>query len=538
MNKWLSHLPIIFSVLPNKIGWALFILPFFLFNLEVSAQQEPLFSQYMFNKLIVNPGYAGSSGMLNASLAYRQKFIGLEGAPKIQGLTIHAPFKTKSMGFGIKAIHESLGVTSQNEVSAIYAYHLDLAKGRLSLGAEGGIFNQSIDFNNLRKTIQDDNALPVGKESLLVPDAAFGLYYSSEKFYVGGALYHLLQNELNYSGYTGKDRTLIAKLSSHSYVLGGYKFKARDNIRVEPSLLFKYVAGVPLQIDMNVNVTFKEVFTIGGTFRTKNAIVFLFQYSFKDRLKFGYAYDYIFSGLSSSRYSSHGIMLSYNIPTDKKASDVEKEEEMVPEILSATDSLSVADSLSAAESLSVADSLSATDSLSAAESLSADSSDVSVSSLTKDTVKVIEPALVETPDLSPTRDTSKSDSVVTIEEKDKPIVDDPISKKEEGFKSQESPRDVVIVEPDRKSVTFKIQLLAKKEPVFVTPVNFNGMENVEEYQEGDLYKYVVGVAYDYDYAKDVLLDQVKRQGYKDAFIVAYTQDKRISIKEALKLLKQ
>jgi len=251
------------------------MLNFCLYSLQLSAQQDPQFSQYMFNKSIVNPGYAGTSNMLNISLAYRRQFIGLKGAPQIQALTIDAPFKTKPMGFGIKAIHETIGATSQNEISAIYTYHVNLAKGMLSLGLEGGVFNQSIDFTNLRKTIQDDNAIPIGKESMLVPDAAFGLYYYSEKLYLGGAVYHLLQNELNYSGYTGSDRTLIARLASHTYILGGYRFNPQENIRIEPSLLIKYVAGAPLQIDMNLNVTFREVLTIGATYRTQNAIVFL-----------------------------------------------------------------------------------------------------------------------------------------------------------------------------------------------------------------------------------------------------------------------
>ena len=443
-----------------------------------------MFSQFMFNRLILNPGYAGSTNTFNVSLAYRRQFVGLEGGPQIQAITIDAPLKTKHMGFGIRAIQESIGATNQNEVSVIYAYHLNLSKGVVSLGVEGGIFNQSIDFTNLRKTTQDDNAVPIGKESMLVPDAALGLYYSSEKLYIGGSFRHLLQNELNFSGYTGSDRTVIAKLSSHSYVLGGYTFKPQENIRIEPSFLLKYVASAPVQIDMNVNTTFKNAFTIGATYRSQNAIVFLFQYSIKGRLRFGYAYDYIISELSSYGYSTHGIMLSYHIPSKEKTPELEKEkeEEIVPEILSVGDSLSQ------------------------------DVVDIPVSPPTKDTAEVIEPTLAEIPSLHDKED--PSESPVVTDKKDSSEVVNNTPTEEKPTSQEEQQEDVVIVEPANKvAIVFRIQILTRKEPLFLTPVNFKGLENVGEYQENGVFKYVIGRADNYDYAKNVLLNLAKMGGY-------------------------
>jgi len=472
-------------------------------NLPVSAQHDAMFSQYMFNKLIVNPGYAGSAGTFNAASAYRRQFIGLEGSPRIQAITLDGLIKTKPMGLGLKAIHETIGVSSKNEISAIYAYHLDLDKGRLSLGVEGGIFNQSIDFSGLRKTVQDDNAIPVGKESILVPDAAFGLYYSSEKLFLGGALYHLLQNELNFSDYTGNDRTLISKLSSHSYVLAGYAFKPKENLQIAPSLLLKYVAGAPVQIDMNLNATFKEVFTIGGTFRTQNAIVFLFQYSFKGRFKFGYAYDYSLSELSSYSSGSHGIMLSYLLPNEVKAPEVDPEEELVQEILTTDDTLPE-DSLP------------------------------TLAPPLEDTVKEIEPTPAEIPELDNTVDTSESKVPVITE--DTLEMDEKISNEEMLSVQKEAPGDTPTAElPVKPKIIFMIQLIAKSDPIFLTPVNFKGLENVEEYEEEGLFKYVVGLADNYDYAKNVLLNEVKMQGYRDAFVVAFYRGQRISMQQAIKL---
>jgi len=527
MIKLLIQLLIIFTPQLSKYWIALYISQICLFTLQLSAQQDPLLSQYMFNRIIINPGYAGSSNMLSGTLGYRQQFVGMEGAPKMQLLTIHAPIKAQSMGLGIKAIHENIGVTNQNSVTAIYTYQLRFAKGRLSLGLEGGIFSQSIDFTNLRKTVQDDNALPIGKESVLVPDAAFGVYYYSEKLYFGGAVYHLLQNKLNYSGYTGKDRELIAKLSSHAYLTGGYTLKAGENINVGPSLLLKYVFGAPAQMDLNINATFKEMFTIGGGYRTGDAIVFLFQYSFKDRIKFSYAYDYTISELAAYSSGSHGIMLSYNMPAKKKARDVETSEEMIAEI-------SPIDTLPAGKDFSGEDSL-----------------PISVSPINEDAIVETEQEFIETP-----ADTAVTGSTITetpdgsLEEvtstfdpeiiaKDTLTIDGEILKDDVIDSKVEPTGDILIVGPAGiKNIVFRVQIHASREPIFLAPANFRGMENIEEYQEEELYKYVVGISYDYDYAKTVLLNQVKSKGFKDAFIVAFKKGEKIPIKEALNLLKQ
>jgi len=498
----------------NKLRLILCALFFCIFNLQLTAQQDPMFSQYMFNKMLINPGYAGSTNSFNAALAYRKQFIGLQGAPQIQAITIDAPFKSKTMGFGIKAIHESIGATSQNEVTIAYAYHLNMAKGKLSLGVEGGLFNQAIDFSNLRKTIQEDNAIPLGKENIIVPDAGFGFYYASTKLYLGGASYHLLQNKLNFSGYTGQDRTVIAKLSNHSYLLAGYNIQPQANIWIAPSLLLKYVSGAPLQIDLNVNATFKDAITIGGTYRSNNAIVFLFQYNFKERFQFGYAFDYVISDLSAYGFNTHGVMLSYHIPSGKTTPEPEEEEEeTVPEILTPVDSLTE-DSLSTKT----------IEPTPAEIAVIRKKMDSLVSVLTEEKKEII-------PEIEDTVSTEQN-----LDSEKEPLEDMLSTEPPGDTSSAESSGDVSGTEPpEEEKVTFKIQLLVKREPIFMTPVNFKGLENIEEYEEAGLFKYVVGLADNYVYAKDVLLNEVKLQGFPDAFIVAFYKGQKISVQEAIKL---
>jgi len=285
------------------------IIGFVVYLNSAFAQQDPLFSQYRFDRLVINPAYAGSANSITGTLGYRQQFVGLDGAPVTQVFGIHSPILKKSMGIGLKVIHDKIGVTEQTSIAAIYAYHLRLARGKLSFGLEGGLLNQSTDFPVLIKTDADDPLLQ-NKESIMLPDAAFGVYYHTNKFFLGASMYHLLQGELNY---TGSPRTPIARLFNHSFLTGGYSIDAGENIQLEPSLLLKYVSGAPVQTDINMNITFKEMFTLGGGYRTSDAIVFLFKYSFKDRINIGYAYDYTISKLAPYNNGSHEIMLSYNI---------------------------------------------------------------------------------------------------------------------------------------------------------------------------------------------------------------------------------
>ena len=114
-------------------------------SMIVYGQQEPMFTQNNFDRLVFNPAYAGSSGWIVTSLKHRSQFIGLEGGPSTQVLTVHAPWQEKSMGFGMKVINDHAGVTGQLALSGIYSYHLGLGKGKLSIGIEGGFFSQTIE---------------------------------------------------------------------------------------------------------------------------------------------------------------------------------------------------------------------------------------------------------------------------------------------------------------------------------------------------------------------------------------------------------
>ena len=286
------------------------------------SQQDPMYSQYMFDALAINPAFSGSRNIVFSGLTYRNQFVGFEGAPVTQKLTFNAPLQKKYMGLGLKAFHDKSGASETTNFSGIYSYHIGIGKGRLSFGIEGGLSNFSIDFTNLVRAHPDDQALSYSKESAFLPDASAGMYYYNSKFYFGLASYHLLQGKTSVTMYQRKD---AAKLYRHEFISSGYKFQVNENTSIEPSILIKYVSGAPLQADVNTNVIWKEMIAIGTSYRTRDGLSFLLRYLIKEKIVIGYSYDLTLSELSKYSNGSHEIMAGYQVkllpPATKKVTD-------------------------------------------------------------------------------------------------------------------------------------------------------------------------------------------------------------------------
>lgn len=287
------------------------LLSFFIWASKVVyGQQEPMFTQNNFDRLVFNPAYAGSSGWVVTSLKHRSQFIGLEGGPSTQVLTVHAPWQEKSMGFGMKVINDHAGVTGQLALSGIYSYHLGLGKGKLSIGIEGGFFSQTIDFSSLIRKDLVDPAIPNGKTSSTKPDGAFGIQYQEKNYFAGFSIVHLFSGELNFAG---TERSIVAELSRHYFVSGGYVHDLSADFSLQPCILIKKVSGAPMQGDLYLNAIYKEKYTLGLGYRTGDAMTFVLKYNITDALRIAYSYDYRVSEISSITSGAHELMVRYGI---------------------------------------------------------------------------------------------------------------------------------------------------------------------------------------------------------------------------------
>ena len=283
------------------------------------AQQDPQFSQYMFNTFYYNPAYAGTEGNTKITGLYRSQWLGYSptygdgGAPVTQILSVHTPVPKLKGGIGGYLVNDKLGPVSNFEAQFSYAYYTKVKDGKLSIGVRTGIYSQKVDFDLYRATDQNDPLLTgkTGKESQLRPDFAIGALYRKEKYYVGIGLNHLNESVFDF-GLTQNNQ-----LKRHLYLTGSYFYDLDFDIRLQFITLIKS-DFTKTSFDIGGLAYFKDIMWGGISFRQSEALVLILGYSLlKDKsLKVGYSLDYIIKDQQAKQPTSHELMVSYSLPVD------------------------------------------------------------------------------------------------------------------------------------------------------------------------------------------------------------------------------
>lgn len=302
----------------KKIYYSFFCIGLTFFGLDVAhAQQDAQVSQYMFNTLYYNPGYAGVEGVTKLTALYRNQWTGYDptisedgGAPTTMMATFVTPILKFRSGFGFTLVKDQLGYQSNTQAQASYAYHLGLKNSKLSFGISAGIYSQSLDFNKYRAIHLNDPNILEGKESQVRPDMAVGFYYQAEKFFAGLSYNHILKSEFDF----GAD-TLRNALAEHSYFTAGYHYELNYNFIITPSVLVKTDFN-SYSVEASVIGTYNDKIYGGLSFRQGDAMIALIGVSMlKDNaLRLGYGFDYIIKAKEAKMATSHEIMLSYELP--------------------------------------------------------------------------------------------------------------------------------------------------------------------------------------------------------------------------------
>jgi type IX secretion system PorP/SprF family membrane protein len=298
----------------NRIVTALFVLLVFCAN----AQQDPQFTQYMFNNLYYNPGYSGVEGVTKATALYRSQWSGYQpsfyggGAPTSQLITFTAPIFKLNSGFGAYIMNDKLGPQNNLEAQVSYAYHLGIKDSKLSIGVRAGIYSQTINSNLYRVVDENDTYLPApntGRYTQTKPDVAVGIFFRREKFYLGSGFSHLVQSKFDF-GYSQRNR-----LETHTYITGGYFYEANFDLRFQFVALVKS-DFVKTQYDLGAIAYLKDTMWGGLSFRQQEAAIVLLGWSFmKDKsIKASYAMDIIVRDRAAKQPLSHELMVSYELP--------------------------------------------------------------------------------------------------------------------------------------------------------------------------------------------------------------------------------
>ena len=285
-------------------------------SLLAFGQQDLMVSQYTFNHTFMNPAATGINEYYNASLMYRNQWVQFEGAPVSQFLSVDGPIITKNMGLGILIQREEIGVNTQTELYASYAYNMKFGEIKLSMGLRAGL--SLFEANYREHNARDEGDLLLQENTLsYLPNFGFGIYLKHEKYFASFSIPHIL----NYDPSTSLkvDIENSNQLVRHYYLMGGYSFHLNDNFELEPSVLGKYLPDAPAQLDINILAEYKQLVSLGFGYRTDNSIIALMKVRIYDKFQLGYAFDFTTSDIKSYSSGSHEIMLSY-IFGKKKAS--------------------------------------------------------------------------------------------------------------------------------------------------------------------------------------------------------------------------
>jgi type IX secretion system PorP/SprF family membrane protein len=292
----------------------LYIALFLMAVLEVRGQQQPMYSQYYFNALSVNPAYAGSRESLTLTALFRRQWLGIQSAPITQTISAHAPDYSRRNGFGITLVNDKISYLGQTWITGSYAYRINMGKHKLAFGLNGTIFNWRINWAKAVLIDQLDEVPGRYGDSYWMPNVGAGVFFYGPRAYLGVSAPHLLVNSFGQNGPTtsiSNGNSSIAALRRHLFFMGGYVFDISKDFQLKPSTLVKQVYGAPLEADFNLNAYIFQKFGFGVSYRTGDGIVGILEYQFTNQLRAGYAYDYPFTDLRKYTSGSHELMLSY-----------------------------------------------------------------------------------------------------------------------------------------------------------------------------------------------------------------------------------
>jgi type IX secretion system PorP/SprF family membrane protein len=274
---------------------------------SVSAQQRVQFTQYMFNGLVINPAYAGADEALSMTFIQRSQWAGVENAPETQTLSAHTLFGQRHIGLGLTIINDKIGVHKNLNALTTYAYHLQVAeKSVLSMGLQVGINRRQSDYASLMGGSTFDPRLNDVAISKTFLDFGMGLYFRSPKFHAGLSIPELIPGRIDVN-----DSVEIQLSKSPFFLFTKYRINATEFIDLEPSLFFKYQAGLPFSYDINANMIYRKVLTLGLSYRKAESVDFLLKAQITRQLQVGYSYDHPIGRVSLLSNGSHELMVQY-----------------------------------------------------------------------------------------------------------------------------------------------------------------------------------------------------------------------------------
>lgn len=287
-------------------------------GLNVNAQQDPMYTQYMFNTQTINPAYAGTWESLSFMALARQQWVGFSGAPKTFTFSLQAPLKNERVALGLNIIDDKVGLEKRFYMFADYSYLIPMNETvSLRLGLKGG-------FTNYSNNLTEYSTNPVGSgivdpmfqgeiDRKFMPNFGVGAFLYSQRFYIGFSVPKILNSTFD----DNINNLSVSSEFRHYFLMAGMVFNLGENVKFKPTMMskasFTSKTGSPVEFDFTANFLIKEKFWLGATYRPGAAYGFIAQWIIDKKLRIGYSFDYSTSNIRNFEDGTHEIMISYEL---------------------------------------------------------------------------------------------------------------------------------------------------------------------------------------------------------------------------------
>ncbi len=276
-----------------------------LFSIRFSySQQEYRFAQYMYTPAVINPGFAGIEGVMNVSLLYRAQWVGVEGAPVTQVLSLDTAVNDR-VGLGLNFVKDEIGPSSNISSHVNFSYKFPITNNGLnfSFGLKGGMESLNVDYSKLSVYMYNETLSNVSEH---FPVIGIGSYLYTSNWFLGVSTPNLLS-----TSYFNEQTLSAISTKRHYYILGGGSFKLKEKLTIKPSFLYYTVSGAPSVIDLTVSALYNDSLLLGFSYRDANSMAALFNIKISNKLSIGYSYESDRSQLASYSSGSHEVLLRF-----------------------------------------------------------------------------------------------------------------------------------------------------------------------------------------------------------------------------------
>lgn len=289
------------------------LVAFLLFCVCVQAQHDVHYTMFMFNKIAINPAYAGSKEVFTMSGHYRNQWPGIKGAPQTFTFSAHTPLFKKRTGVGISIIADKIGMVNTYYTDLSYAYRIKLDKETtLSVGLMAQLQYGRINWQESDPLDAGDNFVPSVGSNKLNPNFGMGAYYQAKNYYLGFSVPRIFKTTIyddNPIEYVG-----LNSIRS-SYIMGGFVARLSRNVKLQPGVLLTYNPSAPFEMDLNASLVFMDRFWVGLSYRLEDSMDAIVQFQISQQLKAAVALDFTFSELNNYSPGSFELMLQYCMVT-------------------------------------------------------------------------------------------------------------------------------------------------------------------------------------------------------------------------------